>query len=380
MNYLSENLIENKRVILRCDFNVPVKDGVILDNSKIIKSLKTINYLLDNNNKVIILSHFGRVKSESDKANNSLKIVHEELKKHINVIFNPSVEEIDDTLFDGNNCILVENTRFTDVPEKKESINDLTLAHNWAEHADVFVLDAFGSSHRVHSSTAGIANYLPTYIGFLMEEEIKNLSILINNTPHPFIVVMGGVKVDDKIDIILSLIEKCNKLVLTGGILNSFLKQKGINIGKSLVNSSDDVSNNINMIINKYSHKLVFSKKFVTDINILKETDITELTNDDTIFDNIIEDKSIFDNAKLIFINGTCGLYEKEEYSKGTKKLLEILSLTDALVIAGGGDTASAIKKFGYNDTFKYISSGGGATLEYIANGTLKAIEYITNL
>ena len=177
MKYLSESKIENKKVILRCDLNVPIKNNEILDNSKIIDSLNTIEYLLNNNNTVIILSHFGRIKKEEDKKENSLLPVFYELKKYIDIEFIPNplnLEEV--TSVSTSKCFLVENTRFTDLSQKKESSNDLELAKYWSNFGDVFVLDAFATSHRVHSSTAGISKYLPTYIGFMMEKKLSNKS------------------------------------------------------------------------------------------------------------------------------------------------------------------------------------------------------------
>ena len=178
MKYLSKENIKNKRVILRCDLNVPIINNSILDDTKIIRSLKTINYLLKNNNKVIILSHFGRVKNEDDLKDNSLKIVYEEMKKYLPIVFIDNIFDFDKSILLKNNCVLFENTRYNDIPIKKESINDLELAKYYASFGDVFVFDAFGTSHRIHSSTAGIANFLPVYLGLLMEEEIEKLSIL----------------------------------------------------------------------------------------------------------------------------------------------------------------------------------------------------------
>ena len=201
MQYLSKSELKNKKVLLRCDFNVPVKDGVITDDSKIQKSLKTIKYLIDNDNRVIILSHFGRIKTEDDKKKNSLKIVYEYLKEIVDLDFidNPlNLEKINNS---AKKCFLVENTRYTDLPSKRESKNDLELAQYWASFAEAFVIDAFGSLHRAHSSTAGISKYLPTYIGFLVEKELTNLEPLITISERPFNVIMGGAKVDDKIGI-----------------------------------------------------------------------------------------------------------------------------------------------------------------------------------
>ena len=378
MKYLSEIELKNKNVILRCDFNVPVKDNVIIDDSKITKSLKTIKYLLENNNRVLILSHFGRVKTEEDKKKNSLKIVYDYLKKFIDVIFIENNENVEFYLNTSKSkCFLLENTRFTDLPEKRESKNNLELAKYWASFGDVFVLDAFGSMHRAHSSTAGIGAYLPTYYGFLVEEELKNLEELVSDKNTDFVVIMGGAKVDDKILIIKSMLDKCNKLVLTGGILNTFLKVKGYNIGKSLISEDSEVLESVKEVLNKYSDKISYSNKFIVLSNdIVVEKTIDEINDEDIIFDNIPDIEFIKEKTK-VFFNGTCGKFEEDRYSTGTKKLLNDLMNSKAKVYVGGGDTVSAVTKFGFEDKFEYLSSGGGATLEYVAYGGLKAVDFI---
>lgn len=378
MKFLSENLISSKKVILRCDFNVPIKDGVITDNSKIIKSLDTIKHLLDNDNIVIIFSHFGRVKKEEDKEKNSLKVVYEELKKYIDLDFVEDPLNLDDVLNASKKCFLVENTRFTDVPLKRESANDLELAKYWARFGDVFVLDAFGSMHRAHTSTAGISKFLPTYIGFLGEKELKNLEILIKNEEHPFVVIMGGAKVDDKIKIIESMLPKCDKLVLTGGILNTFLKSAGKNIGQSLASDDAEILANVKKVLANYQEKIFFTNKFI----VKRGEEVLEITLDgiqdeDVIYDNITNLKDILEETKLVFFNGTCGKYEDKDYERGTLSLLNALSSCNAKVIIGGGDTVSAVTNLGFGEKFSYLSSGGGATLEYVAYGELKALEYI---
>lgn len=377
MKYLSNEMIQNKNVILRCDFNVPVKEGKIKDYSKIIKSLETINYLLNNNNRVIILSHFGRVKSMEDKKNNSLKLVYDYLKKYIDVVF---IENNDNIEFYLNTskckCFLLENTRFTDVPVKRESNNDLELAKYWSSFGDLFVLDAFGSMHRAHSSTAGIGKYLDTYLGFLVEKEIKNLNELINC--DNLIVIMGGAKVDDKILIIENIIKKCNKLILTGGILNTFFKVLGYEVGNSLVSNDEEVLKSVKNIVSKYRDKIFFNDDVVVLCNnrvITKK--IIDVTKDDIILDNIVDIDNIIGIKDTIFLNGTCGKFEDEDYSMGTKKLFADLYKINCKVFVGGGDTVSAVTKFNYNDKFYYLSSGGGATLEYVSSGKLKALEFI---
>ena len=378
MNYLSKNIITNKRVILRCDFNVPVNNGKVVDDSKIIKSLKTINCLLDNNNKVIILSHFGRIKTEEDKKNNSLYPIYEYLKDKLEIEFIPNPLDLSIINNSGNNCFLVENTRFTDYPEKKESANDLELAKYWSSFADVFILDAFASLHRTHSSTAGLSKYLPTYLGFLVENELNNLKPLVISPPHPFVVIMGGAKVDDKIKIIDSIVTKCDKLILTGGILNTFLYVSGKKIGKSLISDDEEILNNVKSILDNYENKIYFTNSFIVNRNGVKAITIDEIEDNDIIYDNVVNINDLIDDAKIVFMNGTSGKYEIDDYEKGTKKLLKDLSNFNNVYI-GGGDTVSAVNKYNMSDKFKYLSSGGGATLEYVAFGNLEALEWIKN-
>ena len=373
MNNIKDMDLENKRVVLRCDYNVPIEDGIIKDNSKIVKSLKTINYLLDKNCKVVILSHFGRVKKEEDKKKKTLEPVAKELAnllgkkvKFINRCYGDEVKKIVDNSSLGE-VILLENTRFMDFPEKLESGNDLKLAQYFASLGDVFINDAFGSMHRAHASTAGIAKYLPSSIGFLVEDELTHLDILINNTPHPFTVFMGGAKVDDKLPIIKSLIDRCDYLLLGGGIANSFLKAIGADIGKSIATDDEKVLEEIKELMNKYKDKIVLPVDFSIDADVIYDIGMK----------SIAKFKEYIDDSKIIFVNGTCGKFEDDRFKEGTENLFKVLYNSGKRVIVGGGDTASAAKKFGYEDKFSYISSGGGATLEYIADKKLAALEWM---
>ena len=373
MKTINDINVKDKRVVLRLDYNVPVENGVIKDNSKIVKSLNTINYLLENNCKVIILSHFGRIKCEEDKLKNSLKIVGKELAnllkrdvKFLDNCYGDKVKNIVDECSLGE-VILLENTRFMDVPTKRESGNDLELAKYWASLGDVYINDAFGSMHRAHASTAGIAKFLPHAIGFLVMDELKHLNILISETPHPFTVFMGGAKVDDKLPIIKSLIDRCDYLLLGGGIANSFLKAKGADVGNSLATSDENVLNELRELMNKNKGKIVLPVDFTIDDGVIY--DLGNKTID--LY------KKYIDNSEIIFVNGTCGKFEDERFMEGTENLFKALANTSGKVIIGGGDTASACSKFGFVNKFYYISSGGGATLEYIADGNLKALEWM---
>ena len=373
MNRVDKIDVASKTVILRCDLNVPVKDGVITDNSKIKASLQTINYLLDNNCKVVILSHFGRVKTEEDKKTNSLVVVAKELcnllgrrVKFLDKCVGEEVKKIVDEA-DYTDVILLENTRFTDVPEKKESANDEELAKFWASLGDIYVNDAFGSSHREHSSTAAICKYLPNAVGFLVATEIAGLNPLISETPHPFTVFMGGAKVDDKLPIIEELIKSCDYLLLGGGIANSFLKASGEKIKDSLACDDKEILSRIKKMMKEYKDKIILPVDFVWDDK--KIMDLGEKS--------IEKYKKYINESKIIFVNGTCGKYEDEKFSQGTINLFNALKESSADVYIGGGDTASAVNNLGFTGVFKYVSSGGGATLEYIAYKKLKALEWM---
>lgn len=365
--------LKNKKVVIRVDYNVPMENGIIKDSSKIKKSLRSINYLLENNCRVVILSHFGRIKSEEDKAKNSLKIVAKELAnllgknvKFLDNCFGDKVKSIVDNCGLGE-VILLENTRFMDIYDKKESGNDLALAEYWASLGEVYINDAFGSMHRAHASTAGIAKFLPHAIGFLVMDELEHLNILIHNTPHPFTVFMGGAKVDDKLPIIKSLIERCDYLLVGGGIANSFLKAKGADIGNSIATSDEGILNELKKLMDEYKGKIVLPVDFTIDDGIIYDVGNKSIE----VY------KKYIDKSEIVFVNGTCGKFEDERFMEGTSNLFKILKDSGKKVIVGGGDTASACIKFGFKDSFDFISSGGGATLEYIAAGTLKALEWM---
>lgn len=365
--------LKNKKVVIRVDYNVPMENGIIKDSSKIKKSLRSINYLLENNCRVVILSHFGRIKSEEDKAKNSLKIVAKELAnllgknvKFLDNCYGDKVKNIVDNCGLGE-VILLENTRFMDIYDKKESGNDLALAEYWASLGEVYINDAFGSMHRAHASTAGIAKFLPHAIGFLVMDELEHLNILIHNTPHPFTVFMGGAKVDDKLPIIKSLIERCDYLLVGGGIANSFLKAKGADIGNSIATSDEGILNELKKLMDEYKGKIVLPVDFTIDDGIIYDVGNKSIE----VY------KKYIDKSEIVFVNGTCGKFEDERFMEGTSNLFKILNDSGKKVIVGGGDTASACIKFGFKDSFDFISSGGGATLEYIADGTLKALEWM---
>lgn len=380
MKFIEDMHLKNKTVLLRCDYNVPIENGIITDDSKIVKSLKTINYLLDKNCKIIILSHLGRVKTEEDKLNKSLKIVGVKLEELLQQEVTFVSDAVENGIPEEKNIILLENTRFYDYPEKRESSNDLELAKEWAKLADVFIFDAFGSAHRAHASTAGISCYLPTGIGYLVNEELSNLEKIEKNPKDPFVVIMGGAKVDDKIPLIKTLLYSCDNLLLGGGIANSFLKAKGIDVGKSLATEDESILEELKMLLELYKDKILLP----IDVRIKSGEEIVTksvnaLSSNDIIYDiagkTISKYITVIEESNTIFMNGTMGLYEDENFKTGTLRIFEALKKIETVVI-GGGDTVGAVNKLGFTDDF-ILSSGGGASLEYIAKGKLEALEEI---
>lgn len=383
--------VENKNVLLRCDFNVPYKDGKILDDSKIIASLQTIEYLIKKGAKVIILSHFGKVKKEEDKEKNSLAPVAIRLQELLNtkVIFSKQCRNIylknKINEMKPGEVILLENTRFEDIPNKMESNNDVQLAMYWADLADIYCLDAFGSAHRKHASTHGVAKFLPSCIGYLVQQEMQMLDKHILNADHPFTIMMGGAKVEDKVDLIESLIPKCDHLILTGGIANSCLHTLGFEVGDSLRTKDESTIARIKDILIKNKEKIVLPVDAVIgreyNPDFIEQVNIDKIADDDMIFDigtkSIAKFKEIIDKSATIFVNGTAGKYEDIKYATGTREMLNNIANSKAIKIVGGGDGVSAVKNFNLEDRFNFLSTGGGATLEYIINEGLPAIENI---
>lgn len=381
MKTLKDFEFKGKKVILRSDFNVSIKEGKIISNERIMAELPTINYLIKNGAKVIIMSHLGKIKSEEDKKSYSLYIVYEELLNIIDtkVIFSPAthgkiLEEKISSLQNGE-VLLAENTRYEDVENKKESECNEELSKYWASLADIFINDAFGMTHRKHASNYGISKFLPTGIGFLIESEIKGLAPILK-PEKPFTIIMGGAKLEDKLSLIKSLVPKCDKLLLGGGIANTFLAVS-VSIGKSLV--SPDLIEEARNLLSIYKEKIIMP----VDVKVLTKNgaevkDISNIASDDIIFDigpkTIELYKKHIDNSETIFLNGTVGKYEEEGFEDGTKEILDAVSKTEAYSVIGGGDALSSAEYFKIND-FSFISTGGGATLNYIATEKLACFE-----
>jgi len=391
INFLKDIDVKDKKVILRVDYNVPIENGVITNTKKVDDSFATLDYLVKMNAKIIILSHFGRVHSEEDKEKNSLKPVFDYIKSlnKYNILFSSViVGEMLDTMsknLQPGQIILVENTRFMDLQGNLESSCDIQLSAYWASLADIYIDDAFGSMHRNHASITGIPKHIPSAAGFLVEQEITHLRPLIKNPERPFVVVMGGAKLDDKIELIYSLAELADYILVGGGIANTFLKAAGYDIGSSLV--SKDAIINAHAIMKEFPDKIILPKDVITSPSYSK--DIYELKKVDSIvIDDVIGDigsraienyTKIINMAKTIFLNGTVGIYEQKPFSNGTQEILRIISESKAKKIVGGGDAGTAVKKFNYENKMDFISTGGGASLSYIAHKTLPGLEAIDN-
>ncbi len=381
--------LTGKRVIIRCDFNVPLKDGKIVDDTRIVESLDTIRYALDQQAKVILLSHLGRVKEESDLQKNSLTPVaiclSEYLKRPIKFINRTRSDTLKDTVKNMRNgeVLLIENTRFEDLDGKKESKNDPELASYWASLGDIFINDAFGTIHRAHASNVGIASLLPNAIGFLVERELNALSAL-DHPERPYVVILGGSKVSDKIGVIQALGEKADKLIIGGGMAFTFLKAAGYNIGGSILDSE-----NVDFckeMLAKYKDKIVLpidvtasldtnklSSSRIIKVNELRPNEMGLDIGPDTINSFI----KALEGAKTVIWNGPLGMYEIDQYSIGTNQILKYLTENNIETILGGGDIVAASAKLGYKDKVSHASTGGGATLEYLEGKELPGLKVI---
>ena len=381
--------LNNKRVIIRVDYNVPIKDGVITDDNRIVASLDTINYALNNGAKIILLSHLGRIKEENDKAKNDLKPVALALSK----LINRDVKFISDTDFnkireelDGDfDIALLQNTRYYDLDNNMESGNSEDLARFYASLGDIFINDAFGTIHRAHASNVGIASILPSGVGFLVEKELKELSYL-DNPERPYTVILGGAKVSDKIKVIENLATKCDCLVIGGAMANTFLKAKGYNIGASLV--EDDYLDFASNMLELYKDKIILP----ADVVVSKEMSdkefynksIDSLDNDDIILDlgsntqSLIEEK--LSSTKTVMWNGPLGYYELETYQKATSNIMNYLVNNDIRTVLGGGDIVACSSELGLKEKVYHASTGGGATLEYLEGKSLPGIEVIQEI
>ncbi len=387
--------VNGKKVIVRVDFNVPIKDGVITDDNRIVQALPTINYLIDNNAKIILCSHLGKVKTEEDKASKSLapvaKRLSELLNKDVTFVNQTRGEELESAINNLNegDVLMFENTRFEDVDGKKESGCDEELGKYWASLSDgVCVIDAFGTAHRKHASNVGIAtNCNDAVSGFLIEKEIEFLSNAVNDPKHPFVAIIGGSKVSDKIGVIKQLLKKADQILIGGGMMFTFLKAQGYNIGTSIC--EDDKLDLAKEILAEANGKIILpvdvkiNDAFANDGDI-KDVDIDAIPEGYMGLD--IGPKSIelfakyISEAKTVVWNGPMGVFEMENFANGTKQVCEaIKDNQDCISIIGGGDSASAAINLGYQDKFSHISTGGGASLEFLEGKELPGISCLDN-
>lgn len=389
MKTIKDMNLENKKVLIRCDFNVPMKEGKISDDTRITAALPTIKYCLDQNAKVILFSHLGRVKEESDLAKNNLapvaKRLEELLGQKVTFVEKTRGEELENAINNMNNkdIILVQNTRYEDLDGKKESKNDSELGAYWASLGDVFVNDAFGTIHRAHASNVGIASHLDSCIGFLIEKELNALKELDNPT-HPFVVVLGGAKVADKIGVIENLVTKADKILIGGGMAFTFLKAEGYEIGKSLLDEENlEFCKNI---LKDYKDKIILPVDVAVTTEYsenepYKTKDITEMNENEQGLDIGPKTVELFESylkeASIAVWNGPLGVYEFEKYKKRTDELLKFVVDNNIKIILGGGDIVAAASLAGYKDKVYHASTGGGATLEYLEGKTLPGLEAI---
>lgn len=380
--------IKDKKVLIRCDFNVPIKDGVIVDDNRITSSLPTIKYAIDEGSKVVLFSHLGRIKEESDLKKNDLKVVSSRLSellgkdvKFINSTRGEELESAINSMNDGD-VVLVQNTRYEDLDGKKESSNDEELGKYWASLGDIFINDAFGTIHRAHASNVGLATYLPSGVGFLVEKELNALKTL-DNPERPYVVILGGSKVSDKIGVIDNLVTKADYILIGGGMAFTFLKAAGYEIGKSLLEEEKlDYCKNI---LSKYREKIilptdvVLSKKVFEEVEV-RETTIKDISNDEIGVDvgenTVYQFEKYLSDAKVVVWNGPLGVYEVERFRKGTLDILKYLTDNNIKTIIGGGDTAAIVSQDKeLKSKLYHVSTGGGATLEYLEGKVLPGIK-----
>lgn len=382
--------VKGKHVVVRCDFNVPMQDGVITDDNRIVSALPTIRYLIENGAKVVLMSHFGRPKGEARMEFTLAPVAKrlaELLEKEVKFIscpevVNDEVKQAAAALKDGE-VMLLENVRF----RKEETDNEAGFAKELASLGEIFVQDAFGTAHRAHASTAGIADYLPAVSGFLIEKEVKFLGSAVENPERPFVAIMGGAKVGDKIPVIENLLQKVDTLIIGGGMAYTFFKSMGLEIGKSILDTDNiDLAKKLMEKAEAQGVKMLIPVDTVCATEFSNDAE-TKICDRDAIPADMegldIGPKTVelyreaLKDAKTVVWNGPMGVFEMPNFAKGTKAIAEILADSDAITIIGGGDSAAAAEQFGLADKMTHISTGGGASLEFLEGKVLPGIAVI---
>lgn len=388
---ITDITVDNKRVFVRADFNVPLDgDCRITDDTRIQKTLPTIKYLLDHHAAVILASHLGRPKGEA-VPKYSLKPVAERLSELLGIpvkfapdCVGPETKAMAEALQPGE-VLLLENLRY----HKEEEKNDPEFSRQLAELAEIGVNDAFGCCHRAHASVAGITAYLPMAAGFLLEKEIRFIGGAVDNPAHPFAAIIGGAKVSDKIEVISNLLPKVDLMIIGGGMANTFLAAQGYGIGKSLVEADKiDLAKSLIAQAKEQGTKLLLpvdvmvAAAFDNDADH-KVVDVADVPADWMILDVGTKTQELFATElaamKLIVWNGPMGVFEMENYAKGTEAVAKAVAASDAVSIVGGGDSVSAVNKTGLSDQISHISTGGGASLEYLEGKKLPGVESLSD-
>lgn len=390
---VSDLELKGKVVLERADFNVPLKDGKITNDNRIVQALPTIKYIIEQGGKLVLFSHLGKVKQESDKEGLTLKPVadalSEKLGKEVTFVPETRGEKLETAIknLEEGDVLLVENTRFEDLDGKKESKNDPELGKYWASLGDVFVNDAFGTAHREHASNVGISTHLETAAGYLMEKEIKFIGGVVNDPHKPVVAILGGAKVSDKIGVIKNLVNIADKILIGGGMAYTFLKAQGKEIGLSLL--EEDKIDFAKALLESNGDQIVLpvdakvAKEFSNDAEIT-EVSIDNIPSDQEAMDVGPKTVELFskelEGAHTVVWNGPMGVFEFSNFAQGTIGVCKaIANLKDATTIIGGGDSAAAAISLGFEDDFTHISTGGGASLEYLEGIELPGIKAINN-
>ncbi len=385
--------LKGKVVLVRADFNVPMKDGEITNDNRIVQALPTLKYIIEQGGKIVVFSHLGKVKEESDKEKLSLapvaKRLSEKLNKEVQFIPETRGEKLESAIkaLNEGEVLMFENTRFEDVDGKKESKNDHELGKYWTSLGDIFVNDAFGTAHREHASNVGISTHLEAVAGFLMEKEIKFIGGVVENPEKPVVAILGGAKVSDKIGVIENLLKIADKVLIGGGMAYTFLKAQGKEIGLSLLEA--DKIDFAKDLLDRAGDQIVLpidgkvAKEFSNDAQITTVS-IDEIPTDQEAMDIGPKTVELFKKqlagAHTVVWNGPMGVFEFSNFAKGTIGVCEaIAELKDATTIIGGGDSAAAAMQLGFEEDFTHISTGGGASLEYLEGKELPGIKAIAN-